>query len=514
MNNIQQLEVAKHAEIIAEDKADPLGFFRRYFGDTAFTVPFVDMHKDMIVAILNPILYRLLMLAPRGTGKSTFLVFGVILWLSLFDSHLKHKGGATIYLVSKTLSSAIDRIGTLKWEIENNEAFRAVYGNLKGSKWGAEEIHLYSKELGIDVTILARGTGQQIRGAKKKHARPYLILGDDIESDEDAVNPTQIEKNSKWLNKEVIGALSKHPRGRIILIANLLAEGSFTHRLSTSDNWHTLFYSAMKQDGSMLFPDMYPEEVFLEEMRIAEEDGELKSFWLETMNLPYDQVSSSLSWTDIKYFQSSEIEAREVHEEFKAYVIIDPSFSDAKGSHYTGISYVLVDNENNHYHEEAIYSSSKEPVSLASEILTLVQRRKNTPVYVEAFGPQKIMIPVLRTELLKLGCKAEVRAMYGGNEKSAKVIRIRRYMVKIKNKKVFWCSESKGVKKAIREFVLFPARIYGGDHDVIDAISYANKVAIPPNMPEVKEEESFKDKILKQIGKHPKFMKGVNDGRI
>ncbi|MDX2469085.1 MAG: phage terminase large subunit [SAR324 cluster bacterium] len=166
--------------------------------------------------------------APRGNAK-TSMAKALMLYCIVYG--LKH----FIVYISDTLAQAAESLVALKVELEENPRlgldFPEVCG--VGPVWNQSE--MLTKN-GIKVKIF--GTGKRIRGASHGTYRPDLILGDDLENDENCQTPMQRENLYKWLWK---GLLPLGPpdeshdviiQGTVLhydsLLARLLASSSFT----------------------------------------------------------------------------------------------------------------------------------------------------------------------------------------------------------------------------------------------------------------------------------------------
>lgn len=245
--------------------------------------------------------------APRGFSKSTITDLIFILWVAL---NAKKR---FIPLISDTYGQSTMLMESLKEEVENNEIIRWLYEDPQGSTWTDNEIIIN----GVDnqtgeikpVKIIAKGAGMKIRGLKFLNFRPDMIIFDDLENDEAVASADRRRKLKNWVIRGVIPGLA--PGGCIILIGTVLHRDSLlSNMLDKKDelaSWDTRKYSAIKADGTSLWPERFPIEslnrmrsdptydhyigplAFAQEMMntpLSEEDVIFQSSWLDrTYNL-------------------------------------------------------------------------------------------------------------------------------------------------------------------------------------------------------------------------------------
>jgi predicted phage terminase large subunit-like protein len=111
---------------------------------------------------------------------------------------ITHKLKEFIILISDTASQAEEFLSNIRGELEDNPRLREDFGNLVGDVWKADDIITNNQ-----VRVLALGARKKIRGRRFRSKRPDLIIGDDIENDENTGNPIQRKKNENWFFKAV-----------------------------------------------------------------------------------------------------------------------------------------------------------------------------------------------------------------------------------------------------------------------------------------------------------------------
>lgn len=295
-----------------------LEFFLRFYLHDMFPEPFSPLHQE---ALQNMQLFalqkgerRLAEVLPRGYGKSTMCAEGFPLWCICYT--LRHH----ILIISNTRDQAKERLGNIKYQIENNERIEEDFGDLIGETWTTETIETVNM-----VKVACYGAGNKIRGRKYINWRPDLVVLDDIENDKNVVSKYQRKQLRRWFDQAVtrvgwknIGILIVgnyiHHAG---LLKSLAQTPSFKTQLgraliSWADNeelweeWRrirrdlsnehrqddaTIFFEAHKEQmlagSEVSWPEVYPYDRL---MRIKMDDGD-HTFYTELQNEPTDPES-------------------------------------------------------------------------------------------------------------------------------------------------------------------------------------------------------------------------------
>lgn len=229
---------------------------------------------------------RLSIAAPRGNAKSSINSLILPLWCLIF------KKKEFIVIISDTASQAEEFLANIRNELESNENLLEDFGDLKGDIWKADDIISANQ-----VRILALGARKKIRGRRFNNKRPDLIICDDLENDENTVNPEQRKKNENWFFKAVSKAGSEDTD--IIVIGTIIHYDSLLSKLlvnpiyqskkfqavinfSQSPKWNEWeeIYISMSEEDKKLSPN--PAEKFfltnqnemLEGVRVLWPDGQ------------------------------------------------------------------------------------------------------------------------------------------------------------------------------------------------------------------------------------------------
>ena len=143
--------------------------------------PIPDFHREMWTLFCED-RDKACVAAPRGHAKSTAITHAFVLACMCF------RVKSFCLLVSDTESQAVEFLGDIRAELEENEALRATFGIKLIVKSNDTNVIVMMND-GHKFRIIAKGSEQKIRGIKWLGKRPDLIVGDDLENDEIVMNP-------------------------------------------------------------------------------------------------------------------------------------------------------------------------------------------------------------------------------------------------------------------------------------------------------------------------------------
>lgn len=212
---------------------------------------------------------RVAIAAPRGNAKSSITSLIFILWCVMFNK--KH----FIVLLSDTSSQAEEFLANIRNEIESNDRLMNDFGSLVGTTWKADDIITQNQ-----VRVLALGARKKIRGRRFNNKRPDLIIGDDMENDENTVNPEQRKKNENWFFKAVSKAGNMFTD--IIVIGTIIHYDSLLNNLLHNPVYQARIFKAVKSfSESPLWNEW--EEIYLRmtEAEKKQEPNPARQFYLD-----------------------------------------------------------------------------------------------------------------------------------------------------------------------------------------------------------------------------------------
>jgi len=179
---------------------------------------------------------RKVWIAPRGFAKSTTVTL-------IFALKAAVEGDEPyIIIVSDTSSQSQSFLESIRTELEDNEDLANDYPFAVGvgPTWTSKKIVLNN-----GVTIEALGTGNKIRGRRKKQNRPSLILVDDMENDDHIFSPTQREKARSWFNSALMKAGNKDTN--VVVLGTVLHRDCLLLNLRNTPGWSGRLYRAIEK---------------------------------------------------------------------------------------------------------------------------------------------------------------------------------------------------------------------------------------------------------------------------
>jgi hypothetical protein len=253
--------------------------------------PTPDCHREWWGMYCSPAPY-VAIAAPRGHAKSTALTHDFALATALFhvESH--------ILIVSATEELSLGHLGDIAKELRDNEELQRAFLIDKFLVDSKSEIIIRCRD-GYEFRIIARGSGQKLRGLKWNGRRPGLILCDDMEEDEQVENIDRRRKFKYWVMRALL------PLGRrnckVRWHGTILHEDAMLSRIMKDRTWVSRLYKAHEafdDFSNILWPEMWSEERLREKRDgyIAQHDA--AGYSQEYLNDPFDNSDAYLRRDD------------------------------------------------------------------------------------------------------------------------------------------------------------------------------------------------------------------------
>lgn len=202
---------------------------------------------------------------PREHAKSVFATLVMPLW-AVLSGHRRFA-----YLFSDTDTQAWAFLEDTRIEVETNELLAAIYPD--AVEWeGQPRVNRLVFQTG--AVIAAAGSGKSVRGARKRSQRPDLIVLDDIENDEEVINPLRRRKKRTWYTKVVrkLGAAAV-----VIIVGTILHAESF---LASQIEREADVYRAVVSDAAR--QDLWREwETILRDRTLRDREAVARGFYAE-----------------------------------------------------------------------------------------------------------------------------------------------------------------------------------------------------------------------------------------
>ena len=190
-------------------------------------------HRDLVAAIYSSA-PRQLIEGFRGLAKSTYLEEGAVIKAAYGRVGI---GGPPIHnmvIVGSSYARAVDRLASVKRELEMNELLAEVFGALKGPVWQEGKIVLSN-----GICIQALGRDQSMLGIKHLDWRPDAALIDDVEDPEEVRTDAEREQTWSWFLKTFLPSLDHPLSSWVRVLGTRRGSGSLPERLE-KDRWPTL----------------------------------------------------------------------------------------------------------------------------------------------------------------------------------------------------------------------------------------------------------------------------------
>lgn len=273
--------------------ADLLEAFATTFLSPGFddAKPTPQFHRDGWALYVSDVV-QAGVVAPRGHAKSTALTHVYTLASVLFRAE------DYVIIISTNEELAIEHLGDVTRELVENEELINAF-QIKGFVTNSKTEIIVELQDGHQFRILARGSGQKMRGRKWRGKRPGLIVCDDLEDDEQVENKERRDKFRRWFFRAVKPALRRG--GKLRIHGTILHEDSLLARLVKDREWHTLFYKAhasFDDFSDILWPEQFTEADLRSIRQGFIEQFDSSGYSQEYLNDPFDNTDAYLRKTD------------------------------------------------------------------------------------------------------------------------------------------------------------------------------------------------------------------------
>ncbi|MDE2097560.1 MAG: hypothetical protein KGL39_09965 [Patescibacteria group bacterium] len=231
--------------------------------------------------------------APREHAKSTAFTHDYILAALLF------RQDEYAVLVSSNEEMAIEHLGDIATVLRENEDVIRHF-HIKRFLVDAKTDIIIECEDGHQFRLIARGSGQKMRGRKWRGKRPGLILCDDLEDDEQVESAERRTKFRRWFFRALKPAL--RDGGKLRIHGTILHEDSLLSRLMSDKTWKTLFYRAhagFDDFSDILWPEKFPESRLREIRQSFIEQQDASGYSQEYLNDPFDNNEAYIRKDDM-----------------------------------------------------------------------------------------------------------------------------------------------------------------------------------------------------------------------
>lgn len=244
--------------------------------------------------------------APRAHAKSTALTHVFAMAVSCFRVQ------DYIVIVSATEQLAMDHLGDIAAQFRDNEDLRRDFEVASLPVDARGEVIVKFKD-GHQCRFIAKGSGQKMRGLKWLGKRPGLILGDDLEEDEQVENRDRREKFRRWIYRALIPC--KRRGGVVRIQGTILHEDSFLARVMKDSRWNTKLYKAhagFDDFSSILWPEQFSEKHLRGIRQMFLNQNDAAGYSQEYLNDPFDNSEAYLQRDWFREMRPDDYESHKV----------------------------------------------------------------------------------------------------------------------------------------------------------------------------------------------------------
>lgn len=419
-------------------------------------------------------------LGPRGGAKSTLGTLAFVLRSAL------EKQEQYIWIISDTKHQACAHLENMKAEIVENELIAVNYPGAagKGTLWRSNSIVLRN-----GVAIEAFGTGQRLRGRRRREHRPSLIVCDDLQNDGHIRSILQRQQSRDWFHGMLMKAGT--PETNVVNLATALHREALAMQLHETPGWTSKIFKSIvrwpenmsrwaeweaiytdlrnpnyQRDARAFFENnqnalsagaivLWPEVEDLYALMCMRAESGRTAFEREKQNSPINP--ESCEWPASYFDEAIWFDQWPEHLLVKT-MALDPSKGiDARRGDYSAFVMLGADRQGMVYLEADM--ARRPTPQIVADGVELLRRFRPDAFAIEANQFQDLLAHEFEAELRRQG-PLFVRPIPLENHVN-KLVRIRRFGSHLSARKLRFKTNSPGTKMLVEQFEEFPV----GDHD-------------------------------------------------
>lgn len=426
-------------------------------------LPTPDFHIKMFNMFINPQIKRVAVACPRAHAKTTIMKISLGRIIQGSDTDLN------IGYLSHSMPLATKAISDVR-DLLLSPNMIQVFGLPKFFK---EQIDRgeYTFQLKDHLFNMSSfGAESQIRGYNVNNRRLDILVVDDLEDMKENKSDILFTKLKQWFYSDAMKAISHN--GRVCQIGNIVNKNSIVNENCSDPRWHSMKLSAIKSDGTPLWPELNSFEDLLADYNSYCKKGLGGQWCAEMLNDP--NAANTLS-IDLSRIGKRPAINPEFSEHKYGFLTIDPAISAATWGHAQTIAvHVYMENPVPYWQiAEYRISYGESPVQLYQAVHELCDRWNITLVGFEAEAYQASLKPVFeymdsvneRTGLLEY---IPLKTM-----KKSKASRIKSF-VDLLYQGVYYLSDND--KMSLTQLLSFDPTTKDNSDDLIDVESYGTQM--------------------------------------
>jgi hypothetical protein len=206
------------------------------------------------------------------------------------------EGSVNMLMVSHTFDNACELLTPLRLQLEHNQRIIADFGLQKTHRMWTEGKFVTND----GCSFRAIGAGQSPRGTRDEEVRPNLIVGDDLDTDEECRNETRTQKKWDWIEQALYPCFSITGKKRFVLVGNLIGKhGMIARSKEKADKFCQI--NILDKNGKPSWPERHT----MEDIAYIRSKISYVSFEKEYMNNPITKgtVFKNLVWGKVPPLQ-------------------------------------------------------------------------------------------------------------------------------------------------------------------------------------------------------------------
>lgn len=455
-----------------------------------------------------------LILEPRGSLKTTILI-AYILRRIVKNPNIRILIACEELALAKTILAGIVSI------IENNEVFKALYGDLKGPNpktWHQESILVCTR---TDTTLKEATITCTAIGVTKTGFHYDLIIVDDPHSEKNTGTADQIQKVIRWYGL-LLSLLD--PGKKLIVVGTIWHFGDLFSWIMAKEReregkglkkrfhilkkkaWHTRTLDDVKSDADLLWPERLDKE-FLENQRIEQGAYRFGCFYA---NEAVDDDSAVFKKSWVKFH----LKVPRYVNTYATVDVVRDSEEDSVTDDHAAIVVVSFDTDWHGYIRD-IRRGKWDEYDTLEEIINVWRIWKPRRIGVETNAWQKVYYRYWKAELARRGLSIPISQLKTDYSANGKVMRI-------KSMVPYWKSGLFSIPGTsiellegnwailMDELLNFPRT---NTRDTIDALSYINQVSKRPSPLKIIRQihpDSFQAHLNRILEKNPQRLGAEN----
>ena len=450
IEGLSREEVAALAEAGRRD----LFFFARYITggltkDPRYLLqerPHGEMCREAMLLGQNRVRF-MLQLWPRETLKSVVFTQNYALW------RLVRNPETRILILNATLDNAQRFLNWIDKQVTANPLFRACYGDIRGEPWHVDKKNVkghnpMAKEYSLQISSMGRSVVSQ---------HFDLIIADDLINEEWVGTEDRVRATIEYADG-LFDLVSSD--GHILFVGtrwdSVDLYGYLMERHGGSPYWRFNVRGIYNEDGSLLWPEGYPEE----RIRQLRESKSERTFWLQYMNRPLADESERLPPPQMYEREPSCVK----------YILVDPAISEKESADKTAIVCI------GQTHQDELYvieydTGHFNPKETVERILNMAERQRPKLIAIEDAAFQKVLIWMMEDAMRRRGRRWRVEPVKADREKRRRILQLEPHL----SRGAFFVRPH--MSELIQQLREFPNNIRPGNHyDLLDACAYIMQV--------------------------------------